>query len=100
MTVVLGHESEVNQHANTLQSTLEIVILRTVWISQCRRQNGRNKAAEVAHFLSLPLCNFMIGLFWYAESGTRRNFFPGISERLLRFLLLQEPLLLFHHMFE
>ena len=42
----------------------------------------------------------MIGLFWYAESGIRRDFFTGIVERLLPFMRFQEPLHLFNHMFE
>jgi len=55
MTVVLGHEGDVNQWANTLQSALEIVILRTVRISQCRRQYGRNIVGEVVYFLFLAI---------------------------------------------
>jgi len=56
--------------------------------------------AEIAHHLSLPLCDFSIGLFQYAESGVRRNFFPSIVERLLPFMLFQETFYPFHHMFE
>src|SRR5205807_2913247 len=100
MTAILGHEGKVNQRANTLQSPPEIMLLRTVRISQCGRQYGRNTAAEVAHFLSLPLCDFTIGLFRYAEPEIRWNFFPSIVERLLSFMLFEKPLYPFHHMFE
>jgi len=90
MTAVLGHQREDNQDANTFQSALEIVILTTVRISQCGRQYGLNTVTEVEHFLSLPLCNSRIGLFWYAEPGIRQTFFPGSIERLLPFMLLSE----------
>ena len=63
------------------------MLLRTVWISQCGCQYGWNTVAEVAHFLFLPLCDFTIGLFWYAEPGIRWNFFPSIVEYLLSFIL-------------
>jgi len=100
MTPILSHEREINQHANTLQSALEIMILRTVWISQSGRQYGRNRMAEIEDLLSLLLCDFAIGLFPYAESGVRRNVFPSIVERLLTFMLFQEPFHALHHMFE
>jgi len=40
MTRILSHEREINQRPNTLQSALEIIILRTVRISQCGPQYG------------------------------------------------------------
>jgi len=100
MTAIWSHESEVHQCANTVESALEILILRTVRVSQCGRQYGCNTRAEIAHLLSLPLCDFAIGLFRYAESGVRRNFFPSIVARLLPFMLFQETFHPFHHMFE
>jgi len=63
MTPILSHEREINQRANTLQSALEIMILRSTRISQCGRQHVCNTRAEVAHLLSLPLRAFAIGLF-------------------------------------
>jgi len=91
MAAVLDHEREVNQPANTLQSALEIVILRTVAILQSGRQYGRNTAAEVAHFLSLPLCNFTIGLFWYAESGYDGISFQISSNACCHFCFFRNP---------
>jgi len=100
IAAVLGHEEEVNQDGDTVQSTLEIVIMGNVWCLECGPQYGRNTWAEVAHLLSLPLCNFTIGLFWYAKSRIRRICFPGIVVRLLPFMRFPEPHHLFHHMFE
>ena len=100
MTAILSHKGEINQRTNTLQGDVEILMLRTVRISLCGRQYCSNASTEVAHFLSLPLCDFTIGLFWYTESGIRRKFFPGIVERLLPFMRFQEPFHPFHHMFE
>jgi len=100
MTAILSHESEVHQCTNTLQSALEILILKTLRISQCGRQYGQNTTAGIAHLLSLLLCDFPLGLFRYAESGVRRNFFPSIFERLLPFMPFQESFYTFHHMFE
>jgi len=100
MAAILGHEGEINQRTNIPQGNLKIVILRTVRISQGRRQYGRNTPPKVPHFLSLPLCDFSIGLFWYTELWIRRNFFPGIVECLLLFMPFQEPFYLLHHMFE
>jgi len=100
MTEILSHESEVHQYANTLQSAPEILIVRTVRISQCGCQYGLNTTAEIAHLLSLPLCDFAIVLFRYVESGVRNNFFPSIVKRLLVFMLFQESFHTFHHMFE
>ena len=42
MTPILSHEREINQRPNTLQSALDIMIRRTVQISQCGRQYGWN----------------------------------------------------------
>jgi len=100
MTAILSHESEVHQRANTLQSSLEILKLRTVQISQYGRQYGCNTRAEIAHPLSLPLCDFAIGVFWYAESEVRRNFISSIVECLLPFMPFQGSFHPFHHMFE
>jgi len=82
MTAILSHESEVYQHGNTLQSALDILILRTVRISQSGRQYCSNTTAAIALLLSLAFCDFAKGLFWYGESGVRRNFFPSIVECL------------------
>src|SRR5437868_1099496 len=79
MAAILSHEREINQSANTLQGTLKIVMLRTVRLSQCGCQYGRNTAAEIAHFLSLPLCEFAIALFWDTKSRIRWNFFSASS---------------------
>jgi len=78
-TAILGHEREVNQFTNTLQTAGAIVILRTLL-------SGRNTVAEVAHVRSLPLCNFTLPVFWYTEFGKRLNFFPGIVEHLLLYI--------------
>src|SRR5437588_9507781 len=99
MTSILEHERKVNQRANTLQSPPEIMLLRTVRISQCGRQYGRNTSAKVAYFLSLPLCDFTIRFFWYVEPKIRWNFFPSIVERLLSFMLFEKPLYPYHHIF-
>jgi len=56
--------------------------------------------AEVENFLTLLLCDFPIGRFWYAESGIGGNFLPGIIECLLPLVPFQEPVYLLHHMFE
>jgi len=55
MTAVLGHKREVNQGGNRLRKGLEVVIQKTVQISQYGRQYSRNTGAQVLHFLSLPL---------------------------------------------
>jgi len=60
----------------------------------------RNTLAKVASFLSLLLSDFSIGLFWYTESRMRRNFFSGIVECLLLFMLFREPFYALYHMFE
>ena len=52
------------------------------------------------HFLTLPLCDFLIAFFWYSESGIGRNFVPGIVECLLSFVLFQEHFYPLHYMFE
>jgi len=100
MAVILVYQGKINQCANTVQGVLEIVVLWTVRISQCRLYYGQNTVAEVPHFLTLPLSDFPIGLFRYAESRIGRNFIPGIVECLLPCLLFQEPLFLLHYMFE
>jgi len=100
MAAVFGHGREVNECANTLPSTVEIVILRTVRISQCGRQSSPNTGAEVAHFLPRLLSNFTIRLFWYAESGIVQKIFPGIVDCLLPVIVFQQPLHPFHPMFE
>jgi len=100
MAAILGHEGEINQSTNTLQGNVKIMMLRTVRISQVRRQYGRNTPPKVADFLSLPLCDFSIGIFAYTESRKRRNFFAGIVECLLQFMLFQEPFYPLTHMFE
>ena len=83
-----------------VQEDVEIRMLRTVRISQCGHQYCSNVLTEVADSSSLPLCDFTKVLFQYTESGIRRKFFPGIVERLLPFVLLQEPFHSLHHMFE
>ena len=100
MTAILSHESEVHQCANTLQRAVEILIVRPVQISESGRQYGCNTTAGIAHLLSLPFCDFAIGLFRFAESRVTSNFFPSIVERLLLFMLFQESFHTFNHMFE
>jgi hypothetical protein len=46
------------------------------------------------------LRDFPIGFLWYAESGIRGKCFPDVIECLLPFVLFQEPLYPFHHMFK
>ena len=90
LTAILSPESEVNQCANTIQRTLEIMRVRTVTILQCRRQYSCNTTCEIADLGSWLSGDFAIGHFWYTESGVRRNFLPSIDKRMLPFVVFQE----------